>query len=115
MSEKVDLLVLVSKHWYTFVKKILDAHGEDPVVTAKCGEYYHLGFTQGFKYVNAAESEEIDPVAIASKEWCNNLKPELDAHGEDPVVIAKCEVHYHLAFIHGFKHGVESKKEAEGR
>ncbi len=107
MSEKVDPGILASTHWYTFVKKILDAHGEDPDVTATCGEYYQLGFTDGFNY-ERAEGEEIDPIILASKEWYTKVKPELDAHGEDPVVTAKYGVHYRLAFIHGLKHREEA-------
>lgn len=109
MSEKFDPGVLASTHWDTFVKKILEAHGEDPDIIEKCGDYYILGFTYGFNYVKAAESEEIDPIALASNEWYTNVKPELDANGEDPVVTAKCGVHWRLAFIHGIKH----RKEAE--
>ena len=94
------------------MKKILEAHGEDPVTTIKCGEYYRLGFTHGFRY-EAAEGEEIDPIDLTSKQWYNNVKPGLDAHVEDPVVTEKCGVHYRLAFIHGIKHRKEVKLHSE--
>jgi len=103
----VDSSVLASQHWDTFVKKILEAHGEDPDIIEKCGEYYHLGFTDGFSY-EMAEGEEIDPIDLVSKKWYTNVKPELDTQGEDPVVTAKCGIHYRLAFIHGLKHREEA-------
>ena len=109
MIEKFDPGILASKHWDTFVKKILEAHGEDPDIIEKCGKYYHLGFTDGFNYVTAPDSEEIDPITLASAHWYTIVKPELDNHGEDPVVTAKCGIHYRLAFIHGLKHREEAK------
>ena len=90
------------------MKKILEAHGEDPVTTIQCGVYYRLGFTHRFRY-EADESEYVDPIDLASKQWYNNVKTGLDDHDEDPVVTAKCGVHYRLAFIHGIKHRKEAK------
>jgi len=113
MSEKVDPEVLASTHWDTFVKLILDAHSEDPIVTANCGDFYRLGFTHGFNNVKVAESEEIDPIALASTEWYTNVKPELDAQGEDPLLTAKYRVHYRLAYIHGLKHRKEAKANSQ--
>lgn len=110
MSENVHPRFLADKHWNTFVKQILEAHGEDPEIIVKCGDSYRLGFTHGFNYVKADESDEFDPITLASKQWYTDMKPSLYDHGEDPVVTAKCGVHYRLAFIHGLKH----REEAEG-
>jgi len=49
---------------------------------------------------------------LAEEHWSTYVKVILEAHETDEDVIRKCGVHYRTAFIHGFKHGVESKKEA---
>ncbi len=109
----VDSSVLTSQHWDTYVIKILEVHGEHPNVIEKCGHHYRLGFIDGFKYGKESEGEEVDSRALASKQWELHFRKILEGFGEEPDLIRKCGVHYRLAFIHGFKHGVESEKEAK--
>lgn len=44
---------------------------------------------------------------LASAHW-GYVKSVLEAHNEDPKIIEQCGFHYREAFIHGYKHGVES-------
>lgn len=44
---------------------------------------------------------------LASAHW-GYVKSVLEAHDEDPNIIERCGFHYREAFIHGYKHGVES-------
>ncbi len=50
---------------------------------------------------------EAEVVAVADAHW-GYVKSVLEAHDEDPNIIERCGFHYREAFIHGFKHGVES-------
>lgn len=47
---------------------------------------------------------------LAEEHWSTYVKVILRAHGEDDDVIEKCGVHYRTAFVHGFKHGAESRE-----
>ena len=47
---------------------------------------------------------------IATTHWETYVKKIVELHESDPSVVEKCGVHYILAFIHGYKHGVEDTK-----
>ena len=49
----------------------------------------------------------IEAEALAKAHW-SYVEEVLAAHGVSPAVIETCEFHYISAFIHGYKHGVES-------
>ncbi len=37
-------------HWDTYVKKVLETHGEDADVVRKCGFHYVSAFVHGYKH-----------------------------------------------------------------
>lgn len=47
---------------------------------------------------------------LAAAHWAY-VESVLQLHGEDQGVIEKCGEHYKAAFVHGFKHGIESLAE----
>ena len=47
------------------------------------------------------------PEILAAAHWAY-VESVLQLHGEDQGVIEKCGEHYKAAFVHGFKHGIES-------
>ena len=48
---------------------------------------------------------------LADEHWDTYVRVVVEVHEEDEDVIMKIGVHYRTAFVHGFKHGVESVKE----
>ena len=108
MSVEDHAKVLASQHWKTYVVKILELHGEDPIVTEKCGFYFLKGFMLGFYYGSKVNSDEVEPIILACAYWWNLEFPIVESCGFDEDVIGKCMVHYRLAFVHGFKHGKEA-------
>lgn len=48
-----------------------------------------------------------DDNKIVEEHWESYVKPLLEAHGEDPVVIKKCGFHYVSSGIHFIKHTLE--------
>ncbi len=50
---------------------------------------------------------EIEPEKLAVAHW-KYVRAMLEAHGIDKNDIEMCGFHYYSAFIHGYKHGVES-------
>lgn len=50
---------------------------------------------------------------LAETHW-SYVRSVLLAHEEWPEVVEKCGFHYVSAFVHGFKHGVESTREERG-
>jgi len=50
------------------------------------------------------------PEILAAAHWAY-VESVLQLHGEDQGVIEKCGEHYKAAFVHGFKHGIESLSE----
>ncbi|MBK8132609.1 MAG: hypothetical protein IPK48_07800 [Gammaproteobacteria bacterium] len=47
------------------------------------------------------------PEMLAAAHW-GYVESVLQLHGEELDVIEKCGEHYKAAFVHGFKHGIES-------
>lgn len=47
---------------------------------------------------------------LAEEHWETYTQIILEAHEDDEDLIRKIRVHYVTAFVHGFKHGVESKR-----
>jgi hypothetical protein len=47
---------------------------------------------------------------LATEHWESYLKPLLVAHGVPVKILLLIGFHYISAFVHGFKHGVESIK-----
>ena len=109
MSIRAYSMKMGSAHWETYVVKIVLLHGEDPLVTEKCGVHFVGGFIFGFKYGVASETDAAAITDFARAYWQNSVEPKLKAEGTHPEVIRKCMVHYVLAFIHGFKHGLEAQ------
>ncbi len=108
MSAHAYATIMGSEHWETYVVKIVELHGEVPIVTVKCGVYFVTGFIRGFQYGIVTKSDQVLPMVFARTHWWSEELPILEARHEDPGVINKCKVHYQLAFIHGFKHGKEA-------
>lgn len=50
------------------------------------------------------------PEMLAAAHW-GYVESVLQLHGEQLDVIEKCGEHYKAAFVHGFKHGIESLSE----
>lgn len=50
------------------------------------------------------------PEMLAAAHW-GYVESVLQLHGEQLDVIEKCGEHYKAAFVHGFKHGIESLAE----
>ncbi len=50
------------------------------------------------------------PEMLAAAHWAY-VESVLQLHGEQLDVIEKCGEHYKAAFVHGFKHGIESLAE----
>ncbi|MBK8184314.1 MAG: hypothetical protein IPK63_16115 [Candidatus Competibacteraceae bacterium] len=50
------------------------------------------------------------PEILAAAHWAY-VESVLQLHDEDQGVIEKCGEHYKAAFVHGFKHGIESLAE----
>ena len=104
----VDSSVLASTHWDTYVKIILEAHGEHPNSIEKCGDFYHRGFIIGFGWGNREFTNKMDQDNMPFQLWGIEFR-KLDHTLEDFFQIRKYEVHYITAFIHGFKHGKEAQ------
>jgi hypothetical protein len=56
----------------------------------------------------ADEPAREDPKALAEAHW-GYVREVLLAHDEFAEIAEKCGFHYRSAFVHGFKHGVESR------
>jgi len=54
------------------------------------------------------------PKELAAEHWETYVKIILEAHEDDEDLIRKIGAHYVTAFVHGFKHGVESMREEKG-
>lgn len=50
---------------------------------------------------------QVEISELADSHW-GYVKSVLEAHDEAPDIVERCGFHYREAFIHGYKHGVES-------
>jgi len=46
---------------------------------------------------------------LANEHWETYVRHIVELHEKDPDIVYKCGVHYKLTFVHGYKHGRESK------
>lgn len=54
----------------------------------------------------------MEPAKKLAEDHWSYVQDVLASHGVDAETIKTSEFHYKSAFIHGFKHGVESLKES---